>query len=101
MCKKLIVLISLVFVPVVVLTSPADAAELGPVGWWRLDDNADDSSGNNNHGTLFGNPQWVAGKIGGALQFNGTDVSIDCGNGPSLDITGEITIAARTLRASS
>ncbi len=94
MCRKLICLISLVFVPIVVLTSPADAAEPAPVGWWRLDGNADDSSGNNNHGTLFGNPQWVAGKIGGALQFDGTDVYIDCGNGPSLDITGEITIAA-------
>ncbi len=31
-----------------------------------------DSSGNNNHGTSVGTPQWVAGKQGGALSFSGT-----------------------------
>jgi len=93
-CGGLIYLLSFVLVLGLVLTSVAKAIDPDLVGWWRLDGNANDSSGNNNHGTLSGNPQWVAGKIGGALEFDGTDVYIDCGNGPSLDITGEITIAA-------
>jgi hypothetical protein len=94
MCRKLICLVSLVCVTIVVLTRAAYAVEPAPVGWWTLDDNAEDSSGNNNHGTLSGDPQWVVGKIGGALEFDGVDDHVDCGNDSSLDITGPITIAA-------
>ena len=32
---------------------------------------ANDASGNGNNGTLNGDPQWVAGRIGGALDFDG------------------------------
>ncbi|MHC4175246.1 MAG: LamG-like jellyroll fold domain-containing protein, partial [Planctomycetota bacterium] len=38
--------------------------------------------------------QWVAGKIDGALELDGVDDCVDCGNDLSLDITGEMTIAA-------
>ena len=45
------------------------------VAWWRLDDGsgtiAVDSSGNGHDGTLLLDPQWVAGKNGGALEFTG------------------------------
>jgi hypothetical protein len=34
---------------------------------------AADSSGNNNHGDVMGDAQWVAGKVGGALAFDGVD----------------------------
>ncbi|MCP4453520.1 MAG: LamG domain-containing protein [Planctomycetes bacterium] len=34
---------------------------------------ATDSSGNNNVGTVMGDAQWVAGKVGGALAFDGVD----------------------------
>jgi beta-lactamase regulating signal transducer with metallopeptidase domain len=70
------------------------------VGWWKFDEtegrNAGDSSTNNNVGTLVGNPQWQpsAGKVGGALVFDGFDDYVDCGNDPSLDITKKITVAA-------
>jgi hypothetical protein len=40
---------------------------------YTLDGNPNDSSGNNNHGTLQGDPQWVNGIKGGALEFNGND----------------------------
>jgi len=47
------------------------------VGWWKMDDGsgtvAHDSTQNGNHGTLLGNPQWVAGYVGGALRLDGTD----------------------------
>lgn len=45
------------------------------VGWWKFDGDAQDSSGNGNHGTVDGDPNWVVGRIGGALQFDGVD---DC-----------------------
>jgi hypothetical protein len=46
------------------------------VGFWELDGNTDDSSGNENHGTIFGEPNLVTGKVGGALQFDGFDDSV-------------------------
>jgi hypothetical protein len=49
----------------------------GPVAHWQLDEGAGtiaaDSSGNGYDGTLVGDPLWVAGIIGGALQFDGVD----------------------------
>jgi hypothetical protein len=47
----------------------------GPVGWWKFDErigtSANDSSGNANTGTLTNGPQWVSGKIGQGLSFDG------------------------------
>ena len=44
---------------------------------YKLDETAgtvaSDSSGKGNDGTLSGDPQWAAGWIGGALEFNGGD----------------------------
>ncbi len=69
-------------------------------GWWKFDEseglNAGDSSSNNNVGRLIGNPKWQpsAGKVGGALLFDGFDDYVDCGNDSSLDITERLTLAA-------
>jgi outer membrane lipoprotein-sorting protein len=46
------------------------------VGWWKLDGDANDSSGSENHGTIYGDPNLVSGQIGGALQFDGIDDSV-------------------------
>ena len=43
------------------------------VGWWKLDGDANDSSGSRNHGTVNGEPNLVTGWIGDALQFDGID----------------------------
>ena len=47
------------------------------VAWWKFDegtgDRALDWSGNNNHATLMGNPQWVAGYDGDALDLDGNN----------------------------
>ncbi len=51
-----------------------------------------DASGNGNTGTIVGTPGWVAGKINGAMEFDGT-VYVNCGNGASLQIRDAITIA--------
>jgi len=73
------------------------------VGWWKLDEGsgtrAYDSSGHGNHGTIVGNPTWIAHVGGTALEFHGLGVPggggdyIDCGNDDTLDITGPISIA--------
>ena len=60
------------------------------VGLWGFDeregDLARDSSGRGNDGTLIGNPEWVEGKFGAALQFDGADDYVDCGNARILHI---------------
>jgi len=104
MCKKLIYLTSFILVLGLVLTSVVKGADPNLVGYWRLDEGtgtiATDSSGNGNDGTLVGGPQWVAGQLKGALQLDGIDDYVDCGNDPSLDITDAITIALWVNRLS-
>ena len=72
MCRQFTYLISFIWV-VAVATSVAPAADPGLVGWWKFDGDGLDSSGNGHNGALQGNPQWVAGKMGGALDFDGDD----------------------------
>lgn len=58
------------------------------VGWWKLDEGegstALDWSGHNHHGRVRGDPQWVAGRHGSALELDGTDDYVDFGNPPDL-----------------
>lgn len=91
MCKKLIFLISFIFV----LTSTSEA---DLVGLWRLDETsgtvAHDASGNGHNGTLVGDPMWAHGKIGGALDFDGNDDLVELGKfdvvGPGITLAGWI-----------
>jgi hypothetical protein len=65
------------------------------VGWWKLDNDVKDSSGNGNDGTIVGTPTYVAaGKIGASLKLNGTTDYVDCGNAASVNITDVITCSA-------
>src|SRR3989344_8523640 len=61
----------------ILLGSPAQAQTSGLVGYWTFDEGsgttANDSSGNNNTGTLINGSTWTTGKIGGALSFDGTN----------------------------
>jgi len=80
------------------------ALESGLVGHWTLDESgnvstAADSSGNGNEGTLTNFPadpsaNWVVGRLGSALDFDGGDDYVDMGTPASLDITGTLTMAA-------
>jgi beta-galactosidase len=59
-----------------------------------MDNNAQDSSGNGNNGTVGGGATYdTAGRIGAALSLDGIDDYVDCGNGASLNITDTITLA--------
>jgi hypothetical protein len=62
-------------------TRPAIAKTDNLMGWWKLEDEnsgtAVDYSGWNRDGTLMGNPKWVDGYQGGAMEFDGQDDYVD------------------------
>ncbi len=70
----------------------------GLVGYWGFDecsgDTAHDGSGNGNDGILINGPVWVDGISGCALDFDGEDDYVDCGNDGSLQIIGDMTVVA-------
>lgn len=70
----------------------------GLVGRWTFDDGegsiARDVSGRDNHGTVMGGAKWTEGRIGGALEFDGTDDFVSIPNESSFDITGSVTVSA-------
>ncbi|MCK4293568.1 MAG: LamG domain-containing protein [Planctomycetes bacterium] len=57
------------------------------VAWYKFDGDANDSSGNNRHGTIYGEPWWVAGAPGAAdpdgnaIDLDGVDELIDVSHG--------------------
>ena len=63
------------------------------VGAWLFDDGggatAEDSSGNGKDGELAGGAEWVDGRFGGALEFNGTDAWVTV---PEIDPLEKATI---------
>ena len=69
------------------------------IAWWKLDNTegsiATDSSGNNNDGTLIGDPAWrpSAGKFNGALLFDGDGDCVKIENESNFDITKQITVS--------
>ncbi len=71
----------------------------GLISYWTFDatdidgDIAKDIFGNN-HGTIIGNPNPVAGKFGEALDFDGIDAYVDCGVDDSLNVTTGVTVEA-------
>ena len=94
MSQKLIYLVS--FVLVLGLTTSTAVADL--VAYYPLDEGsgntAIDASGNGHNGTLNGNPMWIAGKFGRALEFPGTPGScVDLGTWNPTEGTDQLTIA--------
>ncbi|MHC4192754.1 MAG: LamG-like jellyroll fold domain-containing protein, partial [Planctomycetota bacterium] len=63
------------------------------VAWWKLDGDTKDSSGQDSHGTVKGNPKWVTGRIDRALEFDGVDDYVD------LAIAGPLGNSPRTVCA--
>ena len=76
------------------IPKPADPGSADLVAYYAMDNNVEDGSGNGNHGTIHGIPQWVDGLIGKALQFDGGTDYVEIADAPVLDITNTITIAA-------
>jgi len=98
MCRKLLVSASCVLILGLATTvAHADIAD-GLVAYWPLDEGAGattaDRSGNGNDGIFVDAPAWVPGKLGSALDFDGSNDAVNCGNSPVLDFgTGDFTIS--------
>ncbi|TAN34011.1 LamG domain-containing protein [Patescibacteria group bacterium] len=81
------------------------APRRGLVGYWTMDSgdisglNVWDKSGNRNHGTSANTPTKVAGKISGAMSFNGTSDYIEK-TSPSFLTNQQGTVAFWTKMAS-
>jgi hypothetical protein len=78
-------------------TASADLST-GLVGYWPLNGNGDDASGNGNHGTVVGNVTPVADRFGtpsSAMRFpNNRANYVDLGQPPSLLIKGAMSVTA-------
>ncbi len=87
--------VPLVIVGLSLIIAGAACAQDGLVAHWTCDEGQGevlaDKSGNDNQGTIHG-AKWVRSGDGYALQFDGADDYVDCGSGPSLDITGPLTV---------
>ena len=87
----------IVLVVAVVCSEAGAAPQDGLVAHWDFNHGNGlmlrDSSGNGNHGRICG-AKWVTSGTGYALEFDGLDDYVDCGNDASLDIRGPVTLAA-------
>ncbi len=70
----------------------------GLVAHWAFDEGSGnvvaDAGPNRLDGATLGNPTWVTGVLGSALQFDGDGDYVDFGNYPKFDIANQITISA-------
>jgi steroid delta-isomerase-like uncharacterized protein len=73
--------------------TPMDPGGDGLVAYYALDGDASDHSGNGLNGTVMGDPLWIEGIMGGAVELDGDGDTIDCGNDARLDIPGPIGIS--------
>lgn len=69
------------------------------VGFWAFNEGAGntvkDLSGKDNHGKAVGDPKWVKGKIGSALEFDGKDDYLEIKNSKSLNVgANDFTLVA-------
>jgi len=91
MCKRLICLVSVVF-----LLSMAGQAWADLVAHWKFDEGtgtaAEDSAGNF-HGILQGDPAWVQGVNRSALSFNGIDDAVLIGPDPEFNSPVSFSVA--------
>ena len=69
---------------------------VGLVAYYALENNAEDSSGNEHHGTIVGGPVFVEGPagLGMAMEFDGTGSQyVDLGTFDPSAVTGQLTVA--------
>jgi len=66
---------------IILVLSLAGNTSADLVAHWQFDETsgsvANDASGNGNNGTLKGDPQWVTGRIGGAILLDGDGDYVD------------------------
>ncbi len=81
------------------ISKPVDPGTNGLAALYLFENDTKDSSGKGNDGMIIGNPTWIDGVQGKALEFHGLGASggggdyIMCSSGASLDITGPIALS--------
>ena len=70
-----------------------DPGTEGLVAYYPLDGDTNDASGNELHGTIMGEPVFVDGAVGSALDLDGVDDYVDCGNSELFSITDAFTLS--------
>jgi hypothetical protein len=84
--------------PVAVTVTNTAAPVQGLVAGFGFEDGsgtaATDSSGNNNNGTISGATWTTGGRIGSALDFDGTNDVVTIADANSLDLAGAMTLSA-------
>ena len=92
MTKRTVVAGILLVLGLLVFSGDNYAEEKGLIGYWKFDEGTGtvtkDFSGKGNNGNIYG-AEWVSGKIGQALSFDGAGDYVDCGNDASLN-TGDV-----------
>ena len=86
-------------VAVTLTVNPVTPPGTGPVGAWGFDETGTgtttaDASGRGNTGTISGALRTTAGKIGGALTFDGVNDWVTVPDAASLDLTNRATLEA-------
>jgi len=71
---------------------PVDPGTDGLVAYYALENDANDSSGNGLDGIIIGDPAFVDGIAGMALDFNGDDY-VDCGGVAEFSFTEAMTVS--------
>src|SRR4051794_5029490 len=84
---------ALAFLPFPSLSQPCSPPPSGLVSWWAGENNANDLIGANS-GTLINSPTFVAGEVGQAFHFNGSNQFVRLSNSPSLNPAGSFSIEA-------
>jgi len=74
-------------------TEPVDPGSDGLVAYYALDNDTTDSSGNGLDGVVVGDPNFVDGVEGMALDFNGDDY-VDCNGVAEFSFTESMTVSA-------
>lgn len=78
-------------------SSACSTPQTNIVAHWKFDETsgtiAQDSSVNNNDGTLVNGPTWTTGKIGNALSFDGVNDYVSIADSDSLDLSGQFTLS--------
>lgn len=75
-------------------TCPDNSLEDGLIAYYPFNGNAQDESGNNNHGTVHGAALTTdrLGNLNKAYSFNGSNSYIDCGSASILKVTGNFSM---------
>ena len=78
------------------IPTPVDPGTDALVAYYKFENNPNDSTGNGLNGTIAGNPVYIQSLAGYgmALQLDGVDDYVNCGNSASFDITEQITLTA-------